>query len=192
MNYSIIRKDLDSFLVTTVAYATISIKVIKINPHTKVEEVVTITLSDNVSYTQSNNYYVITTTEATDIPVTLSSDGVYFIYVQDDGITYKHLLVNTKKVTDYITTTAQNNICCCPIRDCKHTVFSNKDYVFNVISNLCFSYLGWEFDELSVDYSSTSGNYNTELEQRIYLASEILFRVNEYLLSDTSNLCQTC
>lgn len=185
--YSITRTDYNALTLTfsfiespTDAGTWAKYKLTKLNPITLVEEDILLSLPDTINYSYvSDGYILIENLEAASVPITLSSDGVYFVYIVDNAVTTKYLIVNTKTITDYLFTSAKDTICCCPTSPCNNSVFANKDYVFNVVSNMSFSFLGWEFENISDEYSTISDT----LTGRIDEVCQIIYRLNEYLLN---------
>ncbi len=191
MSYIITRNDYNKVTIDFTLAATpdvyYSYKINKLNPVTNEEDNIVLPLIDEINYSRVGKYIKIFDILSASISINVTDDGIYYLYIQNElGEEYKHVIINVKNITDYLFETAQDNICCCPTKPCNEYYFSHRDYVFNVVSNMSFSFLGWEFR----DINSTVDNLPSGLYNRLFETSEIIYRINQYLLS--SNFEYSC
>ncbi len=146
--YSIVRNDLNLVTLTTTGYKPISYKITQLDANTLQETTIT-------------DYTSITT--ATDTEISMSTDGVYFLYVKYGTTTIiecKYILVNILDVKTYLETQSLETLTCTPTNDNIYPAFANKDYIYNVISNLAMTFLGVEFDDIAFNY----GTFGEDIE----------------------------
>lgn len=150
-------------------------KLVKLNPITGLEEDIELNLPNDNYFEINNNYIVYTGNFTFKINIRLEEDGVYkLIGIINDG-RIEIPIINTLSINNYLFNSAKDYICCCPNKPCDDTTFRENDYTFNVVSNMVFSFLGYEFNDLNTSLPSSVSLKDT---------AEIIYRINEYLLTD--------
>jgi len=150
-------------------------KLTKLDPLTGIKNNIELNLpNDNNFEVSSDGFIVYTGSFTTKVNIRLEKDGVYYLDGNVDG-RFNFPIVNTLNINNYLFESAKNYICCCPTKPCNHSAFRQNDYVFNVVSNMVFSFLEYEFAELNTNVSN-----NIPVKE----ISEIIYRINEYLLTD--------
>ncbi len=157
--YSLTSPTLDSLLLTTTGFRELAIKLTSLNPLTLVEDNITSNIED-ITTVVSVNGFVILETEALDISLPVSTDGVYYLYTRFNSRENKHIFVNNKTILEYIDSLSLENICCSPNSTVNYPTFKQKDYIFNVVSNLVNSFLGIELSDLEFNYGEITDNDN--------------------------------
>lgn len=142
--YSLVRNDLDLVTLTTTGYKDIEYKVTQLDPSTIQETIIT-------------DWTYVYIADADDYLITFTDDGVYFIYVRygtTNVITCKYIVVNVKLTKTYLETQSLDAITCTPSNDNVYPAFANKDYIYNVVSNMYFTFLGVEFEDIAFNYET--------------------------------------
>lgn len=173
--FSLVRNDLDLATLTSTGYRQLGYKVTQLDPSTLQETVLT-------------NWVTIEAEDTDDYSITVTDDGVYFIYVKHilTSTEWKYILVNIKATKTYLEEQSLQTLTCTPTNDNVYPAFANKDYIYNVISNLSMAFLGVEFDDIAFNYG-TIGIGSTLIQGKEYTLTTIGTSTPNWL--NQNNVC---
>lgn len=121
-----------------------------IEAYTYSEEDADITISPGTVPTV--NTYGLDGDEGDEFEITFNADGVYKLYITENGIDYIHIVYITNEIDDYFLDRIPQLICSNPLRECTNGINCKHHYDFNVLSLLTLSLFGETNENLFLDY----------------------------------------
>lgn len=135
----------------------LDLQVTKITPTTYVEETQTLSIDPDVSPTAG--VYTLSGSADDEWNISLSSDGVYKIYVTESGTQHVHIFINTNTLDVYLKSILPNIVCCNPVDKCHCGTMCDDYYDFNILALLSLSCFGVDNIDIQFDYRTFSGEY---------------------------------
>lgn len=126
-----------------------------IEAYTYSEEDADITISPGTVPTV--NTYGLDGDEGDEFEITFNADGVYKLYITENGIDYIHIVYITNEIDDYFLDRIPQLICSNPLRECTNGINCKHHYDFNVVSILTMSFFGETNEDIYLDYETLTG-----------------------------------